>query len=120
MNFFEAFARFNSTAVDDLPNGDHLLGSFAVDGLRPRDDDADGLVGEIRFPDFVGAGGQLELREDSNDASLGMPRDLNADGVVDGVNHSGDYQLLPVVVRVEWLGRGGPASIEFKTVLSDL
>ena len=114
--FAEVFARYNAVQVDDLP-GDNLPGAFAVEGLRPLDDDADGLVGEILFPDDVAWDGSLVLREDLVDARLGMPLDLDLDGTIDADDHADDYQLLPVLVRVEWRGRGGPAKVEFQTVL---
>lgn len=115
--FDEVFARYNETVADDIGAGDHLLGVFPVEGLRLRDDDADGFAGEIVFPDAFSLGGQLELREDFDDASFGMPRDLNLDGVVDGDDHSADYKLLPVLVRVSWQGRAGASKVEFRTVL---
>lgn len=113
-NFDEVFARFNDDAGDD-PAGVSPGADFAVAGLDPRDDDADGIVGRILFP--VGAGAPSLLREDLVDEAFGMPRDLNADGVVDAVDHSGDYVILPVRVRVEWRGRSGNRFIELETIL---
>lgn len=115
--FSEVFARYNADASDDLASGDHLPGAFAVDGLQVADGDADGLAGEIVFPDDVAWDGSLHLREDSVEASLGMPRDLNLDGVVDAEDHAGDYIVLPVLVRVAWRGPGGASKVEFRTVL---
>jgi hypothetical protein len=40
------------------------------------------------------------------DAQLGMPRDLDADGVVDDANHANDYLLLPIRIRIEWISKG--------------
>ena len=51
---------------------------------------------------------------------LGTPRDLNGDGDVDQEDHSGDYQLLPVVVRVRWAGSSGFERVELKSMLADL
>ena len=39
------------------------------------------------------------LREDVAIPAMGMPRDLDGDNVVDGVDHKGDYRMLPVIVR---------------------
>ena len=50
---------------------------------------------------------------------MGMPRDLDGDGVIDALDHSGDYRLLPVLVRVAWRGSSGPAKLEFRTMLAD-
>ena len=90
--------------------------SFAVRGLDPTDGDADGLVGEIRFP--VEPGG-LELREDLVDESLGMPQDLNGDGFVDDQDHADDYRLLPVSVTLRWKGTLRVQTFELRTLLAD-
>lgn len=118
--FSEVFARYNATAVDDPGAGNLFAASFAVTGLQARADDADALVGEILFPTAPGAGGALMLREDLDDDRFGTPRDLNADGVIDALDHSVDYQLLPVSVRLQWRGRAGNASLEFRTYLADI
>jgi type II secretory pathway pseudopilin PulG len=92
---------------------------FAVTGLEAADGDADGLPGEILFPV---KGGQL--REDLGQTWLFGPiDDLDCDGNPlgpDSDDHSGDYSLLPVVVRVRWEGAGGPGTVEFRTVLGGL
>lgn len=118
--FSEVFARYNATAVDDPGGGNLFTAAFAVTGLQAQAADADGMVGEILFPTAPGAGGGLMLREDLDDDRFGTPRDLNADGVVDALDHSGDYRLLPVSVRLQWRGRAGNASLEFRTYLADL
>lgn len=118
--FSEVFARFNATADDDPLGGTVFVGGFPVNGLQARANDADGFVGEISFPSAPGMGGGLELRENVDDARFGTPRDLNADGVVDALDHSGDYRLLPVAVRLEWRGSAGNANLEFRTYLADI
>ncbi len=91
---------------------------FDVRGLTPRRDDPDGRVGEIIFP-TVG----LELREDVVDPDLGLPRDLNGDGYPpvgpspDGADHSGDYIVLPVTIRLEWVGASGNRWTELNALL---
>jgi hypothetical protein len=93
--------------------------NVAVAGLNARPDDADGMVGEIRFPTELNALGVLELRENVDMPVLGMPRDLNGDGLPpDGADHSADYVILPVTVLLEWRGTAGDARLEFHTVLS--
>ena len=116
--FDDAFKAFNSTPADNAGALDVLPAGFAVAGLQPRANDPDGLVGRILFPEVVGSSG-IELREDLQSFSLDMPRDLNGDGVVDAANHATDYEILPVVVRVEWRGAAGPGTFEYKTILSD-
>src|SRR5262245_61756362 len=66
--FSQIFARYNATTGDD-PAGETSPGwDFAVQGLQPRSDDADGFVGRVEFP-----GGGKELREDGEDDELGLP-----------------------------------------------
>lgn len=118
--FSEVFARYNATAADDPGAGNLFAAAFAVTGLQAQANDADGLVGEIWFPTGAAPGGVGVLREDLPDARFGTPRDLNADGVVDGLDHSGDYRLLPVAIRLQWRGRAGNSSLEFRTYLADI
>ena len=114
--FAEVFRSYNDDPADDPGGAGTAPGSgFAVDGLSPRDDDGDGLPGEILFP---GDGGTL--REDAEDAGLGMPRDLSGDGSIDAADHGADYGVLPVRVRVRWKGSSGDQEIEFITVLVEL
>jgi type II secretory pathway pseudopilin PulG len=58
-----------------------------------------------------------EVREDLDIPELGMPRDLNGDGAIDDLDHSGDLMVLPVMVRVSWDGVNGDRQIDFRTVL---
>ena len=105
--FEEIYARYNATAADDPADGISPGASFTVQGLRPVEGDPDGIVGEVRFP-----GDGTLLLEDEVDRNLGLPRDLNADGVVDGLDHSGDYAVLPVQVSVSWRGANGPHRVD--------
>lgn len=118
--FEEVFALYNADPADDPGGPGTAPGNrLAVFGLAPRPDAADGMVGEIFFPTQEVAGA-FELREDTVDAALGMPRDLNGDGIIDGADRSGDYQILPVRVRLQWRGAAGNSNFEFKTVLLDI
>ena len=91
---------------------------FVVWGLDSADSAPEGVVGEIRFPTLAGIGG-LELREDVEDGSLGMPRDLTGDGLVDRIDHRDDYLLLPVNVTLRWKGKTGVRTLEVQTLLAD-
>jgi prepilin-type N-terminal cleavage/methylation domain-containing protein len=92
------FALYNDDPADDPGGAGSAPGAdFSVDGLDPRSVDVDGIVGKVEFP-TVGN----ELREDLVDRDLGMPRDLNLDGVIDNLDHSADYQVLPYRIRLEW------------------
>jgi len=110
--FSEVFARFNATKDDDPAAGVSPGISFAVNGLSARAEDADGMVGRLEFP-----GDGLELREDGKDAELGLPRDMNRDGDLDGADHAKDYVILPVRVVLEWHGISGNRAIELVSVL---
>jgi len=50
---------------------------------------------------------------------MGMPRDLDGDGDVEVVDVSGNYRLLPVVVRLRWRGFSGERSMEAQTLIAD-
>ncbi len=109
------FSRYNNNPLDDpgglsTASGKH----FAVEGLEPAADDLDGFVGEIFIPIMGDA-----LREDLEDAELGMPRDLNGDMVVDGLDHQFDSVVLPVLIEIKWQGRGGVRSFRMTTMLAD-
>ena len=117
--FDEVYARFNTDPADDPGGANTAPGAgFAVAGLDPAEGDADGFVGEVVFPTTMTMAG-LELREDVQLPALGMPRDLTGDGAVDALCHCDDYELLPVLVRVTWRGKAGPARAEFRTYLTD-
>ncbi len=116
-NFDQAFATYNLSAFDDPLGPNTAAGpNFAVAGLSPQIGDADNMAGQVVFPTIV-AGAVDLLREDVVDADLGMPRDLNSDGVIDAADHSGDYQILPVRVRVAWRGFSGNRALELESVL---
>ena len=113
--FSEVFRRYNADPTDDPAWGSSPGSAFDVPGLTAREDDPDGRVGEILFA--VTAINPGELREDYVDPGLGFPRDLNGDRLQDGLNHAGDYLLLPVRVRVRWRGRAGNRQVEVQTTL---
>lgn len=111
----ERFARFNANPADDPGGAGTAPGAaFAVEGLTPLDGDPDGMVGIIEFP-VIGA----ELREDVDDADLGMPRDLNGDTLIDDRNHATNYTILPIRVRVEHQVRGARRTFVLHTELVD-
>ncbi len=113
----DAFALYNEVEVDDPGGAGTAPGAhFAVSGLDPLSDDADGMVGRILLPvaaDFPGV-----LREDLFDPSFGMPRDLDLDRDVDGDDHAADYVVLPIRVQVRWRGPGGARVLELDTILT--
>ncbi|MFT7670333.1 MAG: prepilin-type N-terminal cleavage/methylation domain-containing protein [Planctomycetota bacterium] len=91
--------------------------NFAVTGLTPIAGDIDGMSGQIQFPTTTVLGA-VQLREDVDDPSLGMPRDLDGLNGIDTADHSADAEVLPVRVRIEWRsGAGGTRSLDLETVL---
>jgi type II secretory pathway pseudopilin PulG len=110
--FADVFKLYDANPAND--GGAAAPGAgFAVAGLDPVAGDADGLVGEIVFP-VVGT----QLRENAHLPALGMPRDLDGNGVVDALDHATNYQLLPVLVRVVWRGDPAPMRVELRTILA--
>ena len=102
-----------------VPPGGGVPGNaFDVPGLDPDPNDPDGSVGEILLPILVPAGGALQVREDLQRPELGLPRDLNGDGAIDGVDHSVDKRVLPVLVRLRWRGATGISRMEFRTLVA--
>jgi prepilin-type N-terminal cleavage/methylation domain-containing protein len=115
-NFGEIFRRYNADPGDDPGGAGTAPGrGFAVEGLTPTDGDEDGLAGEIRFPSDG-----PELREDGGPGALGMPRDLSGDSEIDGDDHSGDYLILPVQIRVRWRGMAGERTFDIYSQLVDM
>lgn len=116
-DFSELFALYNGNPLDDPDAVGSAPGpAFSVTGLTVQDADADGLVGEILLP-FIEVGGAWQVREDLDLPELGLPQDLSGDGIIDDLDHSEDYLLLPVRIRIEWKASGTDAHVEFHTVL---
>lgn len=105
-----AFALFNQVTGDDPADLEAPGGRFEIGGTE----EAAAITGEIIFP--VGTDG-ASLREDVVDPHLGMPWDLNGDGVIDSANHADDYVLLPVRIRVTWNGVSGERSFDLAATL---
>ncbi|MCP3920535.1 MAG: hypothetical protein GY711_33835 [bacterium] len=111
----DVFALYNSVTSDDPADGAPGA-DFAVEGLSAQDGDRDGMAGEVLLP--VSSRFPWMLLEVLHDNDFGMPRDLNADGVVGFGDRSGDYTVLPVRVRIAWTGLSGDRAIEVETVLA--
>ena len=122
-DFEDIFATFNTSPLDDPAGAGSAVGeSFDVDGLRAQSTDADGFAGQVIFPTELAVGtGGLQLREDTVDSSLGMPRDLNGDSMIafDNLDHSGDYIVLPIKLRIQWQGVAGDCSLEINLILTE-
>ena len=116
-NFRNAFSLYNATDADDPVGGTVPGSSFDVLGLDPVPGDPDGRVGEIVMPWDPNT--HAILREDLEIQGLGAARDLNADGAIDKGDHSADYEILPILVRLEWQGAAGPQLLENRMLLVD-
>jgi hypothetical protein len=113
-DFARAFALYNDDPSDDPDGHGTAPGArFAVAGLEPAS--GDGSQGRILFPVESDAPGVL--REDLLDARLRTPLDLDLDGALDDADHSADYRILPVVVRIEWHDGGRTRELEVATLL---
>ncbi|MFT4540763.1 MAG: prepilin-type N-terminal cleavage/methylation domain-containing protein [Planctomycetota bacterium] len=111
--FQDIFATYNDSGADDIDGVDTAPGSsFDVDGKSP-------WVGSVSVGEVIFPGDGIELREDFVDRELGMPRDLNGDGVIDDLNHASDYTILPLRVRVRWSGKSGEIEKSMVSVLID-
>ena len=120
-DFFELFALYNEDPDDDPGGAGTGPGCFfAVPGLEPPEGRP--AVGRITFPTVNPEPGsaRCELREDFVDRKLGMPRDLDVDGIVDDADHSRDYSVLPFAVEVEWQGRRGKRSYRLYSMITEM
>jgi len=115
---------FNADPFDD-PNGPGTAPGdrFDVEGLRAFANDPAGMVGTIELP-IWNAGSEVapdwRVREDLVNDELGTPRDLNGDCIVDALDHSGDYTILPVVIRLRWEGRHGRREFRLYSALTEI
>lgn len=116
MPFQQLFALYNADPRDDPGGAGTAPGpSFDVRGLRPVQETPAELVGRVILP-----AARAPLREDIDMPELGLPRDLNGDHLVDAEDRSRDYVVLPVRVRIEWLGKQGRRQLDLTTMLADV
>lgn len=114
--FEQVFATYNRAPEDDPAGHGTAPGStFAVEGLDGTDSSLNGHAGVVILP-----GDGPVLREDVVIPELTMPRDLNGDIRVDNQDHSDDFILLPVTVRVRWSGHAGVRQFQMSTLMSKL
>jgi type II secretory pathway pseudopilin PulG len=107
--YTQIYSLYNSNPADD-PGGPGTApgATFTVPGLNAFP----GVpVGQIVFPES--GGGLLESLVDPSrgiDASMGMPRDLNGNGIIDVVPFTTGYQILPVKIVITWKSANGKKS----------
>jgi hypothetical protein len=107
------FQAYNSNDNDD-PNGVTSPGhTFTATGIGScAEGHVDG-TGTVRFPSTDG----YVLRESMVDPALGMPRDLDGDGVISSTPLTKTPLILPVEVKVAWRSAGGPREITVRKFL---
>lgn len=108
------FQRYNGTKSDDPGGGTLSPGStFTACGLARFTADSGEATGELRFPSSNGT----HLREDLDLPSLGMPRDLDGDGVISQTPLTKTPLILPVAITVRWQTSKGPREVEVRKFL---
>ena len=115
--FESVFASFDKNPSNDptFAPGPH----FDVDELEPDPADVDGRVGRVIFPTLKPTSTAAPvLREDYADASMGMPADLDGDGLIDAQAKDENYIHLPVVIELRWRGVLGPQTSRIATWLT--
>ncbi|MGB0330381.1 MAG: type IV pilus modification PilV family protein [Planctomycetota bacterium] len=111
------FAFHNDDPLDD-PEGSPLdgftLSGFEVEGLSPRADDPDGLVGRVIFPinPITGA-----IHPDFQSSDFSVAPALIGAGVSEEVS-TAYGTLLPVAVRLEWQHKGRRVQHQLITLIS--
>ncbi len=110
--FEEAYAAFNSDNADDPPSKAAFQALLRVNDPVLADQKGRAATARVLLP--------AEMREDLVDPAFGLPRDLDGDGGLDSLDHSGDYRLLPLRVRLEWNAASGSQVLEVATLLRDV
>ncbi len=110
--FKDLFVLYNDNPDDDPDGPGTAPGStFNTPGLTPRNGTR--AVGFIMLPVLEG-----DLRENLNIPELSLPRDLNGDLVIDGLDHAEDYTVLPIQVLVEWTGSSSEGHLLISSMFS--
>lgn len=108
------FATYNASASDDPPGITTAPGNrFTAVGIGTCATGSTDGAGAVRFPSQDGT----TLREDLVDAALGMPRDLDGDGVISSGPLTKTPLVLPVEVTVSWQSSGGRREITVRKFL---
>lgn len=113
-NFSTIFANYNhvTTKLDQSTDANQNLSQGVVTVYFPTDSTGTKLV-------------ETPGSFDPNPVLMGVPSsglDLNNDGRIDGAStdHSGDYKLLPVTVRVTWMSSEGARVLDLHNLLVQL
>ncbi len=115
-DFDSLYEEYNARTDDDPGGAGTGEGdTFDVPGLEALEDDADGMVGQIFFPENAAG----ELSETPADRFPLMPRDLNLDGDALDNDVRADHKMIPVRILMRWGGVSTPRQLEFATILTD-
>ncbi|MDZ4774786.1 MAG: hypothetical protein SGI72_16800 [Planctomycetota bacterium] len=110
----DVFANYNSTTSDDPAGATRSPGNrFTAAGVGVCASGSTDGAGAVRFPSKDGT----TLREDIVDAALGMPRDLDGDGVISSGPLTKPPLILPVEVTVKWQSSGGEREVTVRKFL---
>lgn len=117
-DFSKLAANYDSSPANDPSGAGTAPGAtFTVTGLPLPKVQGTTAHGIVLLPN-LNYGSTIQIREDINIPSLGMPRDLNGDTLIDSADHSSDYKLLPVLVEVQWQAANGVASLKLAAIVS--
>lgn len=100
---------WSQVVVAALSAGGEVGTQFNLAELTPTT--VNGQVGSI----------QVVVDETLTDAQLGMdmgmPRDLNADGVIDNTNVTASARVLPLIIQIQWIGVSGTVTMRHPAYL---
>ena len=100
---FNAEPGWSSALIAEYAPGGTYGNTFDVIGLEPQPGEP--TVGTIQVIT------DETLTDEELQVSLGLPVDLDNDGVIDNNDVTDTAEILPVVVRVAWTGVGGESEI---------
>jgi len=124
--------RFAVPGLEPLDSAeDGLIGEVMLPALLVEEPPAGG-GGQVGGMQQVGGGGggggggvvvvaepEWQLREDFVDTELGLPRDLSGDSIIDDEDHSADYLILPIRIRMRWQGVYGERTLDLYTMVGE-
>jgi hypothetical protein len=90
-----------------------VVGAFDPGGFPGGDFETSGLD-PLEGADFTGSI-EVVIDETETDADLGvqlgLPRDLDGDGLANNPDVSGTATILPIIIRIQWTGKVGTRSL---------
>lgn len=105
VNFASIYAAYNESPTDDPDPKYDYKDELDLSSRLPKGLCGDSPVVQVEFPGDDKGG----LYEDTVD--------LNGDGQFDKADHSGDYTILPVTLKLEWASPSGPQTLQLATLI---